>query len=198
MTVDVSALAVRVRLAAPRLGAVRLVCIDGPAGSGKTTLADRFVRELGAGAAVVHMDDLYEGWSGLGDVWPRVEAHILRPLGVGGPARYLRYDWREERFADWVDVPIPEVLVLEGCGSAPRAVDDRAVLRVFVTAPTAVRLARGLARDGEALRDRWLAWMDAEAGELGRERTRERADVVIVTAADPQGEAGPAEAPARA
>lgn len=182
MSVDVVALAARVRSAEPRLGPVRLVCVDGPAGSGKTTLAGRLAAELGPGAAVVHMDDLYEGWSGLGGVWPRVQAQVLGPLAGGRPARYQRYDWSAGRFADWVDVPVPEVLLLEGCGSAPRAVDDRAVLRVFVTAPAGVRLARGLARDGEALRGSWLAWMVEEEAELGRERTRERADVVVVTA----------------
>ena len=59
----VPALADRVRAAVPLLGRTRLVCVDGPAGSGKTTLADRLVTALGPGAAVVHMDDLYAGWT---------------------------------------------------------------------------------------------------------------------------------------
>ena len=36
-----AALADRVRTSAPRLGGTRLVCIDGPAGSGKTTFAGK-------------------------------------------------------------------------------------------------------------------------------------------------------------
>ena len=40
----------------PTLGRGRLLCVDGPAGSGKTTLADE-VRAI-TGAPVVHMDNL--------------------------------------------------------------------------------------------------------------------------------------------
>ena len=58
----------RVLGAPARLGPVRLVAIDGPAGSGKTTLAGALSDELvgrGAKAAVLHLDDLYDGWTGL-------------------------------------------------------------------------------------------------------------------------------------
>ncbi len=176
---DVAALAAHVRDAAPCLGTVRLVCVDGPAGSGKSTLAAALAARIGEGAVVVHLDDLYEGWAGLGGVWDRVEEQVLGRLETGAPARYQRYDWVEGRFAEWVDVPVPEVLVLEGCGSAPRAVDGRAVLRVFVEAPPEVRLARGLERDGDGMRDHWVAWMAEEAAEHTREDTRARADVVV-------------------
>lgn len=176
---DVAVLAAAVARSAPRLGPVRLACVDGPAGSGKSTLAGALAARLGAGCAVVHLDDLYEGWSGLAGVWDRVETQVLAPLADGRPARYRRYDWPAGAFAEWVDVPTPEVLVLEGCGSAPRAVDGRAVLRLFVEAPDDVRLARGLARDGEAERGHWVAWMRQEAAEFAREHTRARADVVV-------------------
>ena len=184
---DVAALATHVARSAPRLGPVRLVCVDGPAGSGKSTLAGALAARLGAGCAVVHLDDLYEGWSGLAGVWDRVETQVLGPLAEGRPARYRRYDWPTGRFAEWVEVPLPEVLVLEGCGSAPRAVDGRAVLRVFVEVPDDVRLERGIARDGEALRAHWLAWMREEAAEFAREGTRERADAVVDGTAPPVG-----------
>ena len=176
---DVGALAAQVLAAPPQLGPVRLVCVDGPAGSGKTTLAAALSDPLGPGAVVVRLDDLYEGWAGLGGVWERVEDQILRPFERGEPGRWQRYDWAAERFAEWVDLPVPAYLILEGCGSAPRAVDGRAVLRVFVEAPADVRLARGLARDGEHMRDHWLRWMAEEGAEFAREGTRERADVVV-------------------
>ncbi|GEL99638.1 uridine kinase family protein [Cellulomonas terrae] len=165
----------RALAAPPRLGGVRVIAVDGPAGSGKTTLADA----LGArGATVLHLDDLYEGWSGLeGSLWPRLSAQVLEPLRRGTPGRYQRYDWYSGTFEEWVDVPVPALLVVEGCGSARRAVDPVAVLRVWVEAPADLRLARGLARDGSDAREHWLTWMADEAAHFARERTRERADV---------------------
>lgn len=165
----------------PRLGRVRVVCVDGPAGSGKTTTAAALAasaRTSGVDAAVVHLDDLYEGWSGLGgSLWPRLSAQVLEPLRRGLPGRYQRYDWGRSRFDDWVDVPVPDVLVLEGCGSAPRAADAFAVLQIWVQAPDALRLERGLARDGADARPQWERWMRDESAHFSRERTRERADV---------------------
>ncbi|MDM7856257.1 uridine kinase family protein [Cellulomonas alba] len=160
---------------------MRLVCVDGPAGSGKTTTAEA-VRaasvSAGVRATVLHLDDLYEGWSGLeGSLWPRLRAQVLEPLRRGRTARYQRYDWPSERFDDWVDVPVPELLVLEGCGSARRAAGGLASALVWVEAPPDLRLTRGLERDGTAARDHWLRWMHDEAEHFTRERTRERADI---------------------
>lgn len=177
----VDLLADRVLAGPRRLGPVRLVCVDGPAGSGKTTTAGRLaaaLRERGCVAAVLHLDDLYAGWRGLeGSLWPRLRAQVLEPLRRGRPGRYQRFDWPSDAFAEWVDVPVPDVLVLEGCGSARRAADPVATLRVWVEAPDGLRLDRGLARDGEAARDHWLTWMADEREHFAREGTRGRADV---------------------
>ena len=164
-----------------RLGQVRLVCVDGPAGSGKTTFADRLADRLGQGqATVVHLDDLYEGWSGLeGTLWDRVSAQVLEPLRDGRPGRFQRYDWEAGRFDGWVDVPVAPVLVLEGCGSGRREAAEATTLLVWVEAPRDLRLRRGLERDGEHLRDRWTAWMDAEQRHFAANDTRARADVRI-------------------
>ena len=170
-----------VMASAPRLGGVRLVCVDGPAGSGKTTTAARVVSDLGrAGLTVevVHLDDLYDGWSGLdGTLWPRLSAQVLEPLRRGVPGRFQRYDWSMAAFADWIDVPVPDVLVVEGCGSARRAARRAAVLSVWIEAPPELRLARGLARDGEAMRSQWIAWTASETAHFAREATREHADI---------------------
>lgn len=191
----------RVLRSAPRLGRVRLVCVDGPAGSGKTTMADGVARELsarGVGVAVVHLDDLYDGWRGLeGSLWPRLSAQVLEPVRRGRPGRFQRYDWGTGGFAEWVDVPVRPVLVLEGCGSARRSADAVASVRVWVEAPDDVRLARGLARDGQAAEAHWTLWMADERAHFARERTRERADLrldgtgrVVARRTDADGPAG--------
>jgi uridine kinase len=179
-------LAERVRAAPPRLGATRLVCVDGPAGSGKTTFAAGLAAALGPGTAVVHMDDLYAGWT-LAGAAERLTSGVLRPLAAGQPGSYHRYDWAAERF-DLVptEVPVPEVLLVEGCGSCPRSADRWTTLRVWVDAPQPLRLARGLARDGAPLAGHWRGWQRAEAAEFAREDTRARVDLRV------DGTAGPA------
>lgn len=161
-----------------RLGNVRLVVVDGPAGSGKST----FARRLGAAldrAPVFHLDDLYEGWSGLDGVWDRLDRWVLRPLACGYPARYRKRDWSANRFASWRLIPVPPVLVVEGCGAAQRAADRYATLRIWVEAPSALRLERGIARDGEHMRAEWLRWREAEDKHFTAEDTRIRADLRV-------------------
>jgi hypothetical protein len=57
-------------------------------------------------------------------------------------------------------------------------------LAVFVSAPRDLRLARGLARDGEELRPRLLRWLAAEDAHFAADRTVEAADVLVDGAPD--------------
>ncbi len=176
---DFTDLATWVRAAAPRLGSVRLVVVDGPAGSGKTTFATRLAADLGA-APVVHMDDLYEGWAGLGPgVWHRLESQLLAPLRSGRAGRYQVYDWDAGHFAEWVTVPVSDVVVLEGVGAAARQVDPSASRRVWVEVGEALRMERGVARDGEALRHEWERWAVSESVHFAADGTRDRAELVV-------------------
>ena len=175
--VPVADLAARVLAAPARLGAVRLMCVDGPAGSGKTTLAGRLADALGDAAALVHFDELYAGWT-ISGAQGRLQAGVLGPLAEGRAGSHHRFDWATRRFgAEPVAVPVRAVLVVEGCGSSPRALDPWTSLRIWVEAPADLRLSRGLARDGSSLEPEWRRWLDTEAAEFAREGTRDRADV---------------------
>ncbi len=166
--------------ASPRLGPARLVVVDGPAGSGKTTFAGRLAAALD-GVQVLHMDDLYEGWSGglTPDVWERLHGQVLEPLSSGRDGRYQHYDWQVGEFAEWRPVPLRSVLVIEGVGSAARPVDAFASLRVWVEAPETVRMARGIERDGEGMRAEWVRWVAMEAAHFAADGTRARADLLV-------------------
>src|SRR5262245_21500525 len=72
-------------------GAVRLVAVDGPGGSGKTTFAARLaaaLRPRDGTFAVIHTDDLLDGWADQVSFWPRLEEWVLAPLRRGAAARY--------------------------------------------------------------------------------------------------------------
>ena len=182
--VCLAVLADAVLAAPPKLGATRLVCVDGPAGAGKSTLAAELARNLRARTSapvpVVTMDDLYAGWEEPLDVAARrLERQVLGPLRRGEPGLYQRYDWHAGSFADWQDVPVGPVLIVEGVGAAPGQVAPQTSLLVWLDAPAAVRLRRGIERDGEQQRQQWLRWMAKEQRYLARQGTADRADIVV-------------------
>lgn len=166
----------------PRCGSVRVVLVDGPAGSGKTTLAASLAdatRRTGASCAVVHMDDLYAGWSGLREGGSAL-TRLLRELAAGEPASYRRYDWLAEAYAEEVRVPPVHVLVVEGVGSARTEHLELVSVLVWVEEPDpAERMRRGLARDGEEARPHWERWMRQEQQLFDEVGTRDRADVRV-------------------
>ncbi|MEP7089499.1 MAG: 4-amino-4-deoxy-L-arabinose transferase [Nocardioidaceae bacterium] len=175
----------------PSLGSTRLVCVDGPAGSGKTTLAAALnrsfrdaLRPQGAAAdrahvQLIHMDNVFAGWTGLDAGMATVATSVVPPLAEGRAGRYRRYDWHRGGFAEERVVGPVDVLLVEGVGSGASAYDDKITCLIWVDTPSDVRLARGLERDGERLRDSWLAWSVQEDVMFARERTRERADLVV-------------------
>lgn len=182
---DTGAAGVALRLATSRgarCGTVTVVLIDGPAGSGKTTLAAALLEateRTGARCAVVHMDDLYAGWSGLRE-GGAVVTELLTDLASGDRAGYRRFDWGSDRYAETVLVPPVDVLVVEGVGSARTEHLHLASVLVWVEEPDAEeRLRRGLARDGEAAEAHWRRWMAEEATLFAEVGTRRLADVLV-------------------
>ena len=160
----------------PTLGRGRLVCVDGPAGSGKTTLAAEIATLTGA--PVVHMDDLFEGWDGLPRITDQLET-LLRPLANGRSGTYRRWDWPGNAWAENVLVPPAPLLVLEGVGSGSASVGSLITVLAWVEVPDDLRMARGLERGGVGVAENWPQWAVDEQDLFARERTRERADVVL-------------------
>jgi uridine kinase len=181
-------LAARINATPPRLGAVRLVAIDGPSGAGKTRFAGRLAKELDA--PVVHTDDLLDGWDDQFTFWPRLEELVLIPLAAGRTARYQRYLWRLQRFGGTPVIVEPAPCVLmEGVSSARREARARVSFSVFVTAPAGLRWRRAIARDGNddvAFRAYLERWRAAEDRHFADERTEATADLVVDGAAERQ------------
>lgn len=166
----------------PRLGPGRLLCIDGPAGSGKTTLAaavEEPARAALGSVRMLHMDDVYEGWRGLGSAPQRLRNDVLEPLSFGRPGFYRRWDWEADDWAELHAVRPVDLLIVEGVGSGSPELRDHCSTLVFVTAPLDVRLSRGLARDGEAARDNWTAWMADEQRHFAANGTECCADLYV-------------------
>ncbi len=173
----VVALGESLRAAAPRAGRTRVLAIDGRSGAGKTSLAAGLRRELAA--PVVSLEDLYGGWDGLENGIDLLVRAVLEPLAAGRTARVPRYDWAAGEWAEPASLDPPEALIVEGVGAGARRAAVFESLVVWVEAPLSVRKKRALDRDGDVFAPHWEQWAAQEDAMLARERTPERADVVI-------------------
>jgi uridine kinase len=185
---DVQRVLEHARSAPTRLGPARLICIDGPAGSGKTTFAQRLATL--AQSSVVHMDDLYEGWSGAfaPELATRIEAWLLTPLRHGLPVSHPRFDWHLNAYAEWVTHPHSQIFILEGVGSARRSIRAFANCVVWMECDPEIRLDRVLQRDGEHIRPQMLTFQEQEEQHFLLDQTRESAHFIA------SGEQGGVEA----
>ena len=189
------------RAAPARAGRTRVLAIDGPSGAGKTTLTaairtalnepgpvstapEDAARDAGSrpgDVSVVHLDSIYPGWDGLAAGVSRLVEWVLHPLAEGRPVRYRRYDWDRDRYAEWIDVPTPPVLIVEGVGAGALPCAPYLSLLVWLDAPATLRFERGIARDGEAYRPQWQRWADQEHRYFAEHDPRGRADLRLET-----------------
>lgn len=137
-----------------------VVAIDGRSGTGKSTLAAALAQRLGA--TVVEGDDFYAGGTGIDGDPPQSRAarcidwqaqrRVLAALRAGQGTSYHAFDW--DAFdgscsAHPTTVAPAPILLLEGVYSARPELHDLVDLRILLTLPDAVRLARLIAREGE-------------------------------------------------
>jgi uridine kinase len=174
-----------IRTRPPRLGAVRLVAVDGPSGAGKTSFAQRLAEELTA--PVVHTDDLLDGWDDQFTFWARLESQVLQPLRHGRSAHYRRYLWDRGGFGGApLSIEPADAVLIEGVSSARRVIRTELSLSVFVVAPAELRWSRALARDGGddlAFRAYLERWRLAEDRHFAEDDTAAHVDLVVDGAA---------------
>lgn len=164
-------------LLAPSCGPVRLVAVDGHAGAGKSTLAERLAAEAG-GAPVVHTDDLATHEEPF--AWQeRLATEVLAPFHEGRDARHRVYDWTARRFAGERAVPAAPVVLIEGVGSGRRAVRPVLALTLWLEVDPATARVRGARRDGPALEHFWTGWSAAEDRHFADDPTRPFADLLV-------------------
>ncbi|MGW0479600.1 uridine kinase family protein [Nonomuraea sp. NPDC003214] len=173
-------LARRVLERPPSCGPVRVVAVDGPAGSGKTTFAGALAAALGC--QVVHSDDFPVHWDDGPETWfAALDEQVLRPLGQGRPGAFRRYDWVRAAYTGRIVVPVAPTLIIEGVGTARASAAHLLAFTVWVEADEDVRLRRVLARDGAHLEPSWRTWFAKEEAWFAADGTRERADEIVTT-----------------
>jgi len=175
---DITEIADKVRTTTALCASTRVVTIDGPAGSGKSTLANALAHELGD-CAVVHMDDMYEGWSQdlNNDLAERIQKWILDPISHGEDAQHMKYDWYVGRFCETVIVPCSKFLILEGVGSGNSQLRNFVSCAVWIESDPDLLVDRVVARDGEELRSEIMRWQIREAEYFALHKVKENAQI---------------------
>ena len=157
----------------------RIIAIDGPAGAGKTTLANRIAAQVEQTTAIVHMDDLYDGWNNA--LTPQLTRTLLQQILTPAKAEksfgYRKYDWLQRTFGALATYPAPHLLILEGVGSGQRACAPFLDQLIWIDINSEVGLTRVLNRDGDYLRDEIMVWQLREADHFKAENTRDRATI---------------------
>lgn len=168
-------LAYEILLRSPRRGRTRVVAVDGGSGSGKTTIATRLARALGA--SLVHTDDI-AWWESFFDWWPLMIDGVLRPLSQGRDVRYRPSAWEQRGRHGAVEAVAADAVVIEGVGSGRMELASWVDFLVWVDTDRQLAKDRGLERAGEDPMF-WTEWERAEEEHLDRDRPWERADVLI-------------------
>jgi anthranilate synthase component 1/para-aminobenzoate synthetase len=127
----------------------------------------------------VSLEDLYGGWDGLERGIGLLVAAVLEPLAAGQTPLVPRYDWVRRGWLTPTPLDPPEVLIVEGVGAGARRAAVFESLVVWLAAAPDIRRRRALDRDGEVFAPYWDDWAAQEDAMLARERTPERADLVL-------------------
>ncbi|GGX92895.1 hypothetical protein GCM10010358_53520 [Streptomyces minutiscleroticus] len=174
---DLRALAAGLRRVPPSCGPVRLVAVDGHAGSGKSTFAARLARALG-GAPVLHLDDIAThdelfAWTA------RLAEEVVEPLRAGRTARYRPYDWHARALGPARELPPAPVVLVEGVGAGRRALRPRLARLLWMEMPSGTAWARGRRRDGSEQSAFWDGWVRAERRHFAGDPSRPFADLLV-------------------
>jgi len=172
----ISTIVAQIRSLEPTVGDRVAVGIDGCGGAGKSTFAAALWERLPS-AQVVSTDD-FASWDEPIDWWPRMVEEVFWPLSQSRTAQYRRHDWVNRCLAETVAVN-GKILLIEGVSSTRREFRPYLGMRIWIECPAAVRLDRGLARDGADSVALWESWMAAEDRYVADHRPLEGADYIL-------------------
>jgi len=160
-----------------------IILIDGRAGSGKSTFAEKLQQQLfrdGESAPrVIHMDAIFEGWDGLSLGADYLVRFILNPLARGETSSWQDWSWVRNERSTWREFSGGTPLIVEGCGSLTERSKAHADISIWLEASEETRRERWLVRERHL--DKFDFWAAQELDFYAREKSQSLADLVIKT-----------------
>jgi uridine kinase len=177
---NLSDLVQNVNSSSKKCGQTKIVVIDGPAGSGKTTLA-KSLSGLLENCPIIHMDEIYEGWENA--LSPKTSQDlvewIINPLLESKSIEFVKYDWYLEKRIEKVVIYLPKVLIIEGVGSSSFDISKHACLKLWIEVNKETGINRVLTRDGQQIQEQMKQWQTQESKFFLKNNSKEKSDIWI-------------------
>ena len=167
-----------------------LVGIDGAGGSGKSTLAKQIADALDA--TLIHSDHFYKTDDRRGGAhqsetvisnkfdWQLLQKKVFNNAKQGSVVRYQPYSWDIEGLLPHIEHVVKKVLIIEGVYALQDLFVDQYQYKIWVDVSQDIRLQRGVARDGEHMRQAWeTLWLPQDKRYFETHRPDVRADLII-------------------
>lgn len=164
----------------PNCGDCVVITIDGPAGSGKTTLAHTLELELSlevGSSYTIHMDELYEGWDSTmtPNLTSKLET-ILDSVVKSKKIVFTPFNWLKNSLDTPIFIDAPKYLLIEGVGAGQSAIRKFVSLAIWIEVPEDEGLARVIERDGPAVAEFMPRFIEAQTEHFAKEDTKKSAD----------------------
>jgi len=177
---NLSELVDKVNESSKKCGQTKIIVIDGPAGSGKTTLA-KSLSGLLENCPIIHMDEIYDGWENA--LSPKTSQDlvewVINPLLESKSIEFVKYDWYLEKRIEKVVINLPKVLIIEGVGSSSFEISKHASLKLWIEVNKETGINRVLTRDGQQIQEQMKKWQSQESKFFIENNSKENSDIWI-------------------
>ena len=177
---NLSELVDKVNESSKKCGQTKIIVINGPAGSGKTTLA-KSLSGLLENCPIIHMDEIYDGWENA--LSPKTSQDlvewIINPLLESRSIEFVKYDWYLEKRIEKVVINLPKVLIIEGVGSSSFEISKYASLKLWIEVTKETGINRVLTRDGQQIQEQMKKWQSQESKFFIENNSKENSDIWI-------------------
>jgi uridine kinase len=177
---NLSELVDKVNESSKKCGQTKIIFIDGPAGSGKTTLA-KSLSGLLENCPIIHMDEIYEGWENA--LSPKTSQDlvewIINPLLKNNSIEYIKYDWNIGQRIEKVVINNSKIIIIEGVGSSIFEISKYASLKLWIEVNKETGINRVLTRDGLQIQEQMKTWQSQESKFFIENNSKENSDIWI-------------------
>jgi uridine kinase len=177
---NLSELVDKINESSKKCGQTKIIVIDGPAGSGKTTLA-KSLSGLLENCPIIHMDEIYDGWENA--LSPKTSQDlvewVINPLLESKSIEFVKYDWYLEKRIEKVVINLPKVLIIEGVGSSSFEISKHASLKLWIEVNKETGINRVLTRDGQQIQEQMKKWQSQESKFFIENNSKENSDIWI-------------------